>query len=142
MNRLFADLLYAIRNLARTPGFAIVSVLTLAIGIGANTAMFTVANAVLWRPLPYPHPEQLVQIWETNPLKHWTQNVASPANFADWQKQHTAFSGMAAHIGANKQGIGQYDVFLTGAGESQRLKACSVTGNLFDVLGVKPLLGR
>ncbi len=142
MNRIVADLRYAVRNLARTPGFAAVAVLTLAIGIGANTAMFTVANTVLWRPLPYPHPEQLVQIWETNPLKHWSQNVASPANFADWQKQSTVFSGMAAYIGANKQGIGDRDVFLTGSGEPQRLKACSVTGNLFAVLGVKPMLGR
>ncbi len=136
------DLRYAIRSLLRTPGFAIVAMLTLAIGIGANTAMFTVANAVLWRPLPYPHPEQLVQIWETNPLKHWTQAVASPANFADWQKQNTVFSGMAAYIGANKQGIGDSDVFLTGSGEPLRLKVCVVTGNLFDVLRVKPLLGR
>jgi putative ABC transport system permease protein len=142
MNRIFADLRYAIRNLARTPAFAIVAVLTLAIGIGANTAMFTVANTVLWRPLPYPHPGQLVQIWETNPLKHWTQSVASPANFADWQTQNTVFSGMAAYVGANKQGIGGRDVFLTGSGEPLQLKACAVTGNLFDVLQVKPLLGR
>jgi putative ABC transport system permease protein len=142
MNRILADLHYAVRNLSRTPAFAIVAILTLAIGIGANTAMFSVANAVLWRPLPYAHPEQLVQIWETNPLKHWTQAVVAPANFADWQKQNTVFSGMAAYVGANKQGIGNFDVFLTGSGEPQQLKAVSVTGNLFDVLAAKPLLGR
>src|SRR5580698_6727033 len=136
------DLRYAIRSLLRTPGFAIVAVLTLAIGIGANTAMFTVANAVLWRPLPYLHPEQLVQLWETNPLKHWTEAPASPANFADWQKQSTVFGQMAAYFGANKQGVGGRDVFLTGSGEPLRLKGCAVTGNFFDVLEVKPLLGR
>jgi len=142
MNRILADLRYAVRNLSRTPAFAIVAILTLAIGIGANTAMFSVANAVLWRPLPYSHPDQLVQVWETNPLKHWTQNIVAPANLADWQKQNTVFSGMAAYVGANRQGLGEFDVFLTGAGEPQQLKAVSVTGNLFDVLAVKPLLGR
>ena len=136
------DLRYAIRSLLRTPGFAIVAVLTLAIGIGANTAMFTVANAVLWHPLPYPHPEQLVQIWETNPLKHWTEAPASPANFADWQKQNTVFSGIAAYIGAYNRGLADRSVFLTGSGEPVQLKSCAVTGNLFDVLQVKPLLGR
>ena len=142
MNRILADLRYAVRNLSRTPAFAIVAILTLAIGIGANTAMFSVANAVLWRPLPYAYPDQLVQVWETNPLKHWTQNIVAPANFADWQKQNTVFSGMAAYVGANRQGLGDFDMFLTGAGEPQQLKVVSVTGNLFDVLGVKPLLGR
>jgi putative ABC transport system permease protein len=136
------DVRYAIRSLLRTPGFAIVAVLTLAIGIGANTAMFTVANAVLWRPLPYPHPEQLVQMWETNPLKHWTEAPASPANFADWQKQSTAFSGIAGYFGTGNRGAGRFDVFLTGSGEPLQLKACAVTGNLFDVLEAKPLLGR
>jgi predicted permease len=136
------DLRYAIRSLLRTPGFAIVAVLTLAIGIGANTAMFTVANAVLWRPLPYPHPEQLVQMWETNPLKHWTEAPASPANFADWQKRSTAFSGIAGYFGTGDRGFGKFDTFLTGWGEPLQLKACAVTGNLFDVLQVKPLLGR
>jgi putative ABC transport system permease protein len=136
------DLRYAIRSLLRTPGFALVAVLTLAIGIGANTAMFTVANAVLWRPLPYPHPEQLVQIWETNPLKHWTEAPASPANFADWQKQNTVFSGVAGYFGTRDRGLGFRDMFLTGSGEPLQLKTCAVTGNLFDVLEAKPLLGR
>jgi putative ABC transport system permease protein len=136
------DLRYAIRSLLRTPGFALVAVLTLAIGIGANTAMFTVANAVLWRPLPYAHPEQLVQLWETNPLKHWTEAPASPANFADWQKQNTVFSGVAGYFGTRNRGLGFRDMFLTGLGEPLQLKTCAVTGNMFDVLEAKPLLGR
>jgi predicted permease len=136
------DLRYAIRSLLRTPGFALVAVLTLAIGIGANTAMFTVANAVLWHPLPYAHPEQLVQVWETNPLKHWTEAPASPANFADWQKQNTVFSGIAGYFGTRDRGLGFRDMFLTGSGEPLQLKTCAVTGNLFDVLEAKPLLGR
>ena len=142
MPRLFADLRYSTRALARTPAFAVVAVLTLAIGIGANTAIFSVARAVLWRPMPYPQPDRLVQIWETNPLKHWTQAVVAPANFADWQKQNSVFTGIAGYLGANKQGIGQNDLFLTGAGEPTPLKTLFVTGNLFDVLAVKAMLGR
>ena len=136
------DLRYAARTLRKDTGFTIVAVLTLALGIGANTAMFSVVQAVLLRPLPYPRPDRLVEISETNPLKRWTHAPASPANLADWQKMNTVFSGIAAYNGTDSKGASQYDVFLTGEGEPQRLKGLSVTGNLFDVLGVAPCLGR
>jgi hypothetical protein len=133
LETLAQDLRYAARTLRKNPGFTTVAVLTLGLGIGANTAMFSVAQAVLWRPLPYAHPDRLVEITETNPLKHWTHTVAAPANFADWQKMNSVFTGIAAY--------GPSEVFLTGEGEPQRLKGLAVTGNLFDVLGVAALLG-
>ncbi|PYT35086.1 MAG: hypothetical protein DMG58_03120, partial [Acidobacteria bacterium] len=134
LETLAQDLRYAARTLRKNPGFTMVAILTLGLGIGANTAMFSVAQAVLWRPLPYAHPDRLVEISETNPLKRWTHTVVAPANFADWQKMNTVFIG-----------IGAYDpteVFLTGEGEPQRLKGIALTANLFEVLGVAPLLGR
>jgi len=84
----------AFRGLLRAPGFAIVAVLTLALGIGANTAMFSVAEAALWRPMPAANPDRLVHLWETNPLKHWSDAPAAPANFADWQTSNHVFSAM------------------------------------------------
>jgi predicted permease len=128
------DLRYAARMLRKNAGFAMVAVLTLALGIGANTAMFSVAQAVLFRPLPYAQPHRLVEISETNPLKRWTHTVAAPANFADWRKMNTVFTGIAAYF--------QTNVFLSGVGEPQRFKGLAVTGNLVNVLGVAPLLGR
>ena len=136
------DVRYGLRVLRRSPGFTIVAVVTLAVGIGATTTMFGVARAVLLRPLPYHEPDRLVRIFETNPLKRWTRTAAAPANFADWQKQNTVFAEMAAYSGTNDQGEAQINLFLTGQGEPQRLKALSVSGNLLRVLGTRPWLGR
>ncbi len=136
------DLRYALRVLRKAPAFTFVAVLTLAIGIGANTAMFSIVQAVLLRPLPFHEPDRLVRIFETNPLKHWTRTVAAPANFADWQRRNSVFTDMAAYNGTNDRGASTTDLFLTGNGEPQRLKAVLVTGNLFRVLGVAPQLGR
>jgi putative ABC transport system permease protein len=142
MNRFLSDFRYAFRGLLREPGFAVVAALTLALGIGVTTAMFSVARAVLWRPLPYPHPEALAEIWETNPLIGWTDAQASPANFADWQKRNTVFTGIAAYQGGGWKAEDGGDVFLTGRSEPLRIKALRSTGNLFDVLGAAPFLGR
>jgi len=142
MNRTVADFRFALRGLLRAPGFTLVVILTLALGIGANTAMFGVAESVLWRPMPYANPERLVQVWETNPLKRWTDAPVAPANFADWQKLNSVFNELAAYNAADMKGAAGFDVFLSGTGEPQRLKAITATGNLFRVLGVKPLLGR
>jgi putative ABC transport system permease protein len=142
MNRMAADFRFALRGLLRAPGFTLVVILTLALGLAANTAMFGVAESVLWRPMPYAAPERLVQIWETNPLKRWTDAPVAPANFADWQKRNSVFTGLAAYNAADAKGASGFDVFLSGTGEPQRLKAITATGNLFRVLGVKPLLGR
>ena len=137
-----ADFRFALRGLLRAPAFALIVVLTLALGIGANTAMFGVVESVLWRPMPYANPGRLVQVWETNPLKRWTDAPVAPANFADWQKRNTKFDELAAYITSDMKGAAGFDVFLSGSGEPQRLKAISTTGNLFRVLGVNPQLGR
>lgn len=143
MGRFSADIRYAIRSLVRAPRFTAVAAATLALGIGATTAIFSVAQAVLWRPLPYQQPGSLVELWETNPLKRWTDAPASPANFADWQKRNSVFTGIAAYNGGGDwKSVGGFDVFLTGSGEPRRLKGQQVTGNLFRVLGAPPLIGR
>jgi putative ABC transport system permease protein len=136
------DLRYGLRSLRRNPAYALVAVATLAVGIGAGTAVFSVARAVLLRPLPYKDPSRLVRVFETNPLRNWTRNIASPANYADWKSRNTVFSGVAAYEQFTFNGSGASEIFLTGQGEPQGLKSLGVTGNLFGVLGTPPLLGR
>jgi putative ABC transport system permease protein len=142
MHRFWADFRYAVRSLSREPGFTAVAALTLALGVGTTTAMFSVAHAVLWRPLPFAQPDRLVEIWETNPLMHWVDAPVAPANFADWQRRNKLLSGIAAYNGQSIKADGGFDVFLTGSGEPRRLKATAVTGNLFRVLGANARLGR
>ncbi|HET8675202.1 MAG TPA: ABC transporter permease [Blastocatellia bacterium] len=142
MNTFLRDLRYAVRMLAKRPGFTIVAVLTLAIGIGATTAIFSVVNAVLLRPLPYKEPDRLVQFWETNPLKGWTENVVAPANYLDWQSRSESFESMSAYFGSQTRDVGPSNFYLTGDGEPERLKGLGVTGEFFSVLGIEPLHGR
>jgi len=128
------DLRYGLRMLLRSPAFTSIAVLALALGIGANTAIFSVVNAVLLQPLPFRNPDQLVIIWENATHLGFPKNTPSPANFLDWQRQSTVFSGMAAMAPKNFN--------LTGSGEPERLDGRRVSANLFDVLGVQPRLGR
>ena len=136
------DTRYALRALRRNSAFATVAIATLALGIGANTAIFTVVQAVLLRPLPYAQPQRLVEITETNPLKRWTHSICAPANYADWRRLNAVFSGMAAYVGLDDKRNSKFDLYLTAAGEPRRITGLAVTGNLFDVLGVPPLVGR
>ena len=136
------DLRYGVRALRKSPAYSLVAIATLAIGIGAGTAVFSVAGAVLLRPLPYKAPGELVRIFETNPLRRWTRNIAAPANYADWRARNKSFAGIGAYEQFTTNGSGAGDVFLTGFGEPQALKSLGVSGNLFDVLGAAPLLGR
>src|SRR5688500_1115316 len=124
----------ALRSLRRTPGFTAVVVLTLAIGIGATTAIFSVIDAVLINPLPYPTANRLQMIWVTNPEQEIDKDVTSYPNFADWQSQATSFEAMAAVAGAN--------FTLTGAGEPRLVPGERVTGRFFDLFGMPALHGR
>ena len=142
MGNLLQDLRYGVRMLGKKPGFTLVAVLTLALGIGANTAIFSVVSAVLLNPMPYPDSDRLVEFWETNPLKSWTQATVAPANLFDWQKQSESFEGIAAYMGSDKKGPGIAGLHLTGGSEPERVKALYVTGNIFSVLGVDAILGR
>jgi putative ABC transport system permease protein len=133
MDTLLHDLRYAFRGLRRSPGFALVAVLTLALGIGANTAIFSVVNTALLRPLPYPEPDRLVRVYSgRNGENTWT---VSPPDFVDWRAQ----AGVFAHTAALNSGA---DYTITGAGGAERVAAAQVTPDFFDVLGVPPALGR
>ncbi|HEU4796166.1 MAG TPA: ABC transporter permease, partial [Pyrinomonadaceae bacterium] len=128
------DLRYAARMLWKNPGFTAVAVIALALGIGANTAIFTVVNTVLLRPLPYKAPEQLVMVWEDASRYGYPQDTPTAANFIDWRDQNSVFTGMAA--------IEDTNFNLTGAGDPERLKGREVSADLFPLLGVDPQLGR
>ncbi|HEY4219021.1 MAG TPA: ABC transporter permease [Gemmatimonadaceae bacterium] len=130
------DVRYAIRALRRTPGLTAAAVLTLALGIGANTAIFSAVNAVVLQPLPLPHPERLMMLWEKNPEKNWYKQLAAPANYLDWREQIPAFQDIAAHDD------GLYQVTLTGQGDPQLINLTRVTGNYFSTLEARPYLGR
>ncbi len=131
---LWQDLRYGLRTLLKNPGFTIVAVIALALGIGANSAIFSVVNAVLLRPLPFKNPQQLVMVWENAAHLGFPKNTPSPPNFLDWQRQNTVFTGMAA--------MSERSFNLTGVGEPERLDGRRVSANLFDLLGVPALLGR
>jgi putative ABC transport system permease protein len=126
------DIRYALRQMGRAPGFAAAAIVTLALGIGASTAIFSVADAVLLRPLPYPDPQRIVRIWELAPDGH-TMNLAH-LNFEDFRSQNHSFASMA-----------EYDAGIesvTGGSEPLRVGAAAVSSDFFNALGVQPWLGR
>jgi predicted permease len=135
-DELRGDLRYAFRTLRRAPGHVTVALLTLALGIGATTAIFSVANALLFRPLPFGDADQVVHLFETNPEFNWTHADAAPANVLDWRDQVAAFSDVAVYSGFRSQFTVVQD------GEPVLLRGTQVSANFFDVLGVQPLLGR
>jgi putative ABC transport system permease protein len=135
LDSLLKDIRYGVRNLSRTPGFTAVAVLTLALGIGANTAIFSVVENVLLRPLPYPHPENLVEIWNTYPPQIPRAGL-SPGDYADWHQQATSFSEMGAY-GDTSKGFN-----LTGDGEAQRVLVGYASSDLFSMLGARVVAGR
>ena len=132
MSTLLQDLRYGLRMLAKNPGFTAVAVLTLALGIGANTAIFSVVNGVLLNPLPYPEPNQLVTLHESKP--NFPYGSISYPNFLDWQRDNHTFSSMAVARG--------YGFTLTGAGEPEQVRGEFMSSDFFPLLGVKPLMGR
>jgi putative ABC transport system permease protein len=132
LERLMQDLRFGVRMLVKSPGFSAVAILTLALGIGANTALFSVVNGVLLNPLPYPNPEQLVTLAESKP--NFDSGSISFPNFRDWRKDNRTFSMM---------GISRsYSYSLTGRGEAEQVGAEFISSDYLAVLGVKPVIGR
>jgi putative ABC transport system permease protein len=134
MDSLLHDIRYAIRMLARTPGFTIVAVAALALGIGANTAIFTILNAVLIERLPFKDPARLVVLWEESARRPGRSNVVGPANYLRWRERATSFEDMSAFADARQ--------VLTGSGDPEEVTAQLAIGPLFKVMGVPPLAGR
>src|SRR2546428_6135632 len=124
------DLRYALRTLAKSPAFTLIVVLTLALGSGANTAIFSVVNGVLLTPLPYKDPSRLVVVWESKGTS--THNVVNPANYKDWHDRATSFNGLALLSWAGLTFTGE---------EAERVQGRAVTPDFFGVLGATPLLG-
>jgi len=134
MEMLWQDVKYGVRALVKSPGFTLVAVLTLALGIGGTTAIFSVVHAALLRPLPYHEPDRLVHLWETRTNRQFHQMEASYPNFLDWQQQSTVFEGIA--------GYNRTNFTLIGHATLERISGTRVTANFFEVLGVAPRLGR
>ena len=134
MLTIWQDLRYGWRLLRRSPGFTAVAVLTLAIGIGANAAIFSIINTVLLRPLPFPDPNRIVLVWDTDPHRNITRSTASVPEFLDWQEQNHSFEELSAWR--------TWFYNLTGSGEPEQVWGVHSSGNFFRLLGVAPVLGR
>jgi putative ABC transport system permease protein len=131
---LFEDFRVGMRMLRQNPGFATLAVLTLAIGIGANTAIFGLANAAFFRPLPYPNADRLAFLWQNNQRTGETEGLVSYPNYADWRSQSHIFADMAFFMSGKS--------ILSGSGDPERTPVALVSTNLFSVLGVNPVIGR
>src|SRR5205085_10051575 len=138
MQTLLQDLRYGLRMLARKPGFTVVAIATLALGIGANTAIFSVINGVLLRPLPYPNPNRLVTLWERDTKRGVEQQRVSGPNYLDWREQNTVFSDMGVSPGWS--GSEEFNLVLKDI--TVKVPGSYTSASLFSTLGMKPLLGR
>jgi putative ABC transport system permease protein len=134
LEMLWQDFRFGLRMLAKNAGFTAVAVIALALGIGANSAIFSVVNTVLLRPLPYPDPNRIMTVWEDGSSHGFPINVTSVANYIDWRDQNKVFEGMAI--------VGRISFNLTGAGQPERIDGRRVSANVFPLLGVDPELGR
>jgi putative ABC transport system permease protein len=134
MNSIFKDIHYGVRSLLKRPGFTAIAVITLALGIGANTAIFSVVNTLLLRPLPFKEPTRLVQVWEANYKRGRNTMDVSYPNFADWRDQNQVFEQIAAYSDKTFN--------LTDAGEPERIQGEIVSPSIFPLLGIKPVFGR
>jgi putative ABC transport system permease protein len=133
-DEMFQDLRFGVRILLKNPGFTMVAMVTLALGIGVNTAIFSIVNAVLLRPLPFKDPARLVTVWESNAAKGQTHGAVGAANFTDWRNQNQVFDSLVAYFSWNYN--------LTGDDQSQRLEAAVVSAGFFQMLGAEAALGR
>ncbi len=135
MRNFIQDIRFGWRQLRRAPGFTLIATFTLALGIGANAAIFSIINEHLLRPLPYPEPERIVALWDVNrKAPEGATEQVTYLNYLDWRAQNQVFSEMAAFAYGNAN--------YSGEGEATRVNGLSVTEGYFSVLGVRPLLGR
>ena len=134
MENLIQDVRYAVRMFIKKPGFAIIVISALALGIGANTAIFSIVNSILLRPLPYRDPSRLVMVWMNNKRMNVDQDIHSYPNYIDYRDQNSVFESLAAYSGISLN--------LVGNGDPERIIGTAATANLFDVLGVPPQMGR
>ena len=134
MNTWMLDIRFALRSLAKNPGFTLAAVLSLAIGIGANTSIFGVANALLLRPLPYENADRLVILWNRSPGLNITEDWFSTAQYLDIKASHNGFEQLAIAIGGNYN--------LTGQGDPERVGVMRVSSTLLPMLGARPARGR
>src|SRR5579863_5454358 len=134
MNTILRDLRYSLRTLLKTPTFTVAAVLSLAIGIGATAAVFSIANALLLRPLPYQDPERLVILWNRSPGLGITEDWFSTAQYFDIKTGHRGLEQVAIAIGGNDN--------LTGKGEPERVGTIRVSSNLLPMLGMRAAIGR
>jgi putative ABC transport system permease protein len=137
MRTLFADLRYAFRVMSRTPSFAVAVVSVLALGIGANTAIFSIVNAVLLRPLPFDEPERQVRLYTRTPSPDGRPFELSPGKFYDWQRDAQSFEGVAMY-----QCCGFWELALSGRGTARTVHATAVSAGFFEVVRARPTLGR
>src|SRR5258708_4316985 len=134
MNTLLQDIRYGIRGLAKHPVLTIIAIVTLGLGIGANSAIFSTINALLLKPLPFSDPERIVAVWEKAPSRGIERNEVALANYLDWNAQSQAF----AHLGFYRW----WSTNLTGSDSPERVQGFQVTTNFLDIVGVKPMLGH
>jgi len=135
MENFLADVRLSTRSLLKNPGFLVVVVLSLALGIAANSTIFSVLNALLYRPLPYPDPERMVVIWQAEHSKPNVRQAPPIAEVVDWKKQNDVFEDISLTSGNSV-------TLATGIGEPRSLRTQYVTPNFFSMMGVKPVLGR
>ena len=134
MGTLTQEITYALRALRRNKGVTVAALLTLAIGIGANTAMFSLVDGVLLRPFPYPDPERLAFVWDSHPVRGWDTFTVSPPNFLDYRDQTDAFEAMTAYYAGT--------MTLSGGDEPERLRSVNVASDFFQTFGIEPQIGR
>src|SRR5215213_5978449 len=134
MENLRGDIRYALRNLSKRPGFTIIAVTTLALGIGANTAIFSAINALLLKPLPFPELDRVVAIWDKLPSRGVLHNEVAMANYLDWQSQNKSFEQLAVYR--------WWSANLTGGDTPERIQGFLVSANFLDAVGMKPIMGR
>src|SRR5689334_18139935 len=134
MENLLTDLRYGIRTALKNPGFSIIAIVSLALGIGANTAIFSLVNAVLLKPLPFHQPDRLVMLWEDQSSIGFPRAEVAAANYVDWKNQNQTLEDVAA--------LNWKNFNMTSDGEAERVLARGVTANFFQLLGVEPVVGR